>query len=254
MEVHAHTHPASAGTRKKWTHYLWEFLMLFLAVFCGFLAEYQLEHMIEKNREKQYMLTLKEDLVADTSAINNSLDFWQVIVDQIDTVRPLLRSPVQKENILKAYLLASTLMNSEEFLYRDRTIEQLKNSGNFRLIHKKNIAQALIQYDGYIRNQLRAQEKLSKDILMDIMALQGQLFDSELVERIYFSKHRRSDPLDPAWQKSLLLPANSTLLFRYYNQLYLYKSMVAYIIRNEKGIKNRAKELLVLLDKEYRLK
>jgi hypothetical protein len=26
-------------SRKKWTHYFWEFLMLFLAVFCGFLAE-----------------------------------------------------------------------------------------------------------------------------------------------------------------------------------------------------------------------
>ena len=35
MEVHAHTHTA----RKKWTHYFWEFLMLFLAVFSGFLAE-----------------------------------------------------------------------------------------------------------------------------------------------------------------------------------------------------------------------
>jgi len=43
MEVHAHTHTA----RKKWTHYFWEFLMLFLAVFCGFLAENQREHMIE---------------------------------------------------------------------------------------------------------------------------------------------------------------------------------------------------------------
>ena len=38
MEVHAHAHTA----RKKWTHYLWEFLMLFLAVFCGFsLSIYQ---------------------------------------------------------------------------------------------------------------------------------------------------------------------------------------------------------------------
>ena len=35
MEVHSHTH----SPRKKWTHYFWEFLMLFLAVFCGFLAE-----------------------------------------------------------------------------------------------------------------------------------------------------------------------------------------------------------------------
>ena len=46
MEVHHHTHLASGKThtaRKKWTHYFWEFLMLFLAVFCGFLAELQLQ-------------------------------------------------------------------------------------------------------------------------------------------------------------------------------------------------------------------
>ena len=54
MEVHAHTHTE----RKKWTHYLWEFLMLFLAVFCGFLAENQREHYIEHQREKQYMRSL----------------------------------------------------------------------------------------------------------------------------------------------------------------------------------------------------
>ena len=65
MEVHAHTHTE----RKKWTHYFWEFLMLFLAVFCGFLAEYQLEHKIEKNREKQFMVSMIEDLKAGTSAI-----------------------------------------------------------------------------------------------------------------------------------------------------------------------------------------
>ena len=58
MEVHAHTHTA----QKKWTHYLWEFLMLFLAVFCGFLAEYQLEHKIEKDRERQYVKALLSDL------------------------------------------------------------------------------------------------------------------------------------------------------------------------------------------------
>jgi hypothetical protein len=38
MEVHAHARTA----RKKWTHYFWEFLMLFFAVFCGFLARYSL--------------------------------------------------------------------------------------------------------------------------------------------------------------------------------------------------------------------
>ena len=40
MEVHHHSHTA----RKNWTHYFWEFLMLFLAVFCRFIAENQREH------------------------------------------------------------------------------------------------------------------------------------------------------------------------------------------------------------------
>ena len=37
MEVHNHTaaDPDSHRGKKKWTHYLWEFLMLFLAVLCG---------------------------------------------------------------------------------------------------------------------------------------------------------------------------------------------------------------------------
>src|SRR5215213_11711783 len=35
MEVHHHSHTE----RKRWQHYLFEFFMLFLAVFAGFLAE-----------------------------------------------------------------------------------------------------------------------------------------------------------------------------------------------------------------------
>ena len=69
MEVHAHTHTA----RKKWTHYFWEFLMLFLAVFCGFLAEYQLEHKIEKDREKEYAGALYDELLADSVSFSNKI-------------------------------------------------------------------------------------------------------------------------------------------------------------------------------------
>jgi hypothetical protein len=55
MEVHQHSHtvPIAIG-RKKWTHYFWEFLMLFLAVTLGFFVENQREHYIEDQRAKQY--------------------------------------------------------------------------------------------------------------------------------------------------------------------------------------------------------
>jgi len=63
MEVHAHSH--SQG--KKWTHYFWEFFMMFLAVFCGFLAENQREHIVEGSRAKEYAALLLEDLKNDSS-------------------------------------------------------------------------------------------------------------------------------------------------------------------------------------------
>ncbi len=67
MEVHHHSHTS----RKKWTHYFWEFLMLFLAVFCGFLAEYQLEHKIEKDREKQFIRSMVADLGDDIKQLDS---------------------------------------------------------------------------------------------------------------------------------------------------------------------------------------
>jgi hypothetical protein len=73
MEVHAHSHNHG---KKNWKAYFWEFLMLFLAVFCGFLAEYQLEHKIEKDRELQYIRSLYEDLK------ENDKTFGQVLISR----------------------------------------------------------------------------------------------------------------------------------------------------------------------------
>ena len=82
MEVHAHSHTA----RKKWTHYLWEFIMLFLAVFCGFLAENQREHMIENQREKQYIKSFLSDLMDDTASISFNESLYDTKVKYLDSL------------------------------------------------------------------------------------------------------------------------------------------------------------------------
>ena len=60
MHTPTHQEKNARLTERAGTHYLREFLMLFLAVFCGILAEYQLEHTIEKDREKQYIRSGKK--------------------------------------------------------------------------------------------------------------------------------------------------------------------------------------------------
>src|SRR4026208_780720 len=102
MEVHAHTHTP----RKKWTHYFWEFLMLFLAVFCGFLAEYQLEHVIENQREKKYIHSLIADLKEDTAAIKAVIDFNITKFHGLDTLAALLnQEPSNGEDEKQLYVL-----------------------------------------------------------------------------------------------------------------------------------------------------
>src|SRR5215510_13470651 len=93
MEVHAHTHTE----RKKFKHYLWEFLMLFLAVFAGFLAENQREHYVEHRWAKQFAQTLYDDIKHDTGAIN--FKKWEVEFTslRIDTFIKLVQDHELKE-------------------------------------------------------------------------------------------------------------------------------------------------------------
>ena len=65
MEVHHHAH----HDKKNWKSYFWEFLMLFLAVTLGFFVENQREHLVEHRREKEYMISMLEDLSADTMTL-----------------------------------------------------------------------------------------------------------------------------------------------------------------------------------------
>ena len=150
MEVHAHTHTA----RKKWTHYFWEFLMLFLAVFCGFLAEYQLEHKIEKDREKQYMETMLEDLKSDSALFELNIRERISRIEMIDSLVELLSSPYQDLKGNDIYFFARNVSPPTNIFPNDRTIQQLKSSGNLRLIRNKNISNEIMAYDQFIRQTL----------------------------------------------------------------------------------------------------
>ena len=133
MEVHHHSHTA----RKKWTHYFWEFLMLFLAVFCGFLAEYFLEHTIEKDREKQYVISMYEDLKMDTTALNSIIQNRTRRSEMLDSIFFLMDNPGDHKSDLYFYARHLTRTAPVLFFNNDRTIQQLKYSGGLRLITNK---------------------------------------------------------------------------------------------------------------------
>ena len=143
MEVHAHAHTP----RKKWTHYFWEFLMLFLAVFCGFLAEYQLEHTIEHQREKQYISSLIADLKNDQETLSEHILHLQTGLSRMDSVIIILNTPsLIRTNSGTLYYLARIGPRLNPLSNSNRTFEQLKNSGNFRLIRDISTSNKIMSY------------------------------------------------------------------------------------------------------------
>jgi len=143
MEVHAHTHTA----RKKWTHYFWEFLMLFLAVFCGFLAEYQLEHKIEKDREKQFIVSLMADLEDDIIKINQHIEREEKNISLLDSLCRYIDIPaLARQNGDIIYYTARVGPRTAPFANNSRTFDQLMNSGGFRLIQKTTTSNRIMDY------------------------------------------------------------------------------------------------------------
>lgn len=148
MEVHHHSHPSpSSGHRKKWTHYFWEFLMLFLAVFCGFLAEYQLEHKIEKDKELQFIKSLTTDLQDDVKGLDAIIVSEREAIAKLDTLIDLLNNPtLAKQQGDALYYVARIGPRSIPFANNSRTFDQLKNSGGFRLIRKTEASNNIMGY------------------------------------------------------------------------------------------------------------
>lgn len=142
MEVHAHTHTPG----KKWSHYFWDFIMLFLAVFCGFLAEFQLEHTIEKRREKQYIKSFAEDLAADTIDLEERIRVSNLVINSADSLILLLTSPDRNKSANDIYYFFRFIHRSQPFTVNDRTIVQLRNAGGMRLISNKSVSDSMSNY------------------------------------------------------------------------------------------------------------
>ena len=148
MEVHHHSHPSTSSVHpKKWKHYFWEFLMLFLAVFCGFLAENQREHYIENQRAKKFAGSLVEDLQADTAEIHLNKRTIEAFFQSSDIVISELKKPRSFQN--DTILQTKGVRGLFEFNFFDPQMgnyEQMKNSGALRYF-KHDLIKKLTFYE-----------------------------------------------------------------------------------------------------------
>ena len=251
MEVHHHSHESHG--KKNWKAYFWEFLMLFLAVFCGFLAEYQLEHVIEHQREEKFAESLLDDIKKDTMDLAADIPFWENYIKRIDTIRNEIKKPSSQRDMFLLFSCVVKIRYYNNFNYHDRTIQQLKNGGNFRLIRKKGIADSLIDYDSQIQSELRDMEMQSNNIWQNLNFLQDKIFNAD-----FYQFRRNKIGLDSAIKANpeviKIRTGKEDELFEYYNRLQFFQVMTNYRLGANKGLLLKASDLIKMIKKEYHLK
>ena len=221
--------------------------MLFLAVFCGFLAEYQLEHKIEKDREKVYMKNMLADLKSDTATYNNYTAQTFPALDAIDSLMYLLKSPDRNKMANRIYYLArSFTMRSDLLFPSERTYTQMRSSGHLRLIHNKEIADSISYYYNSLR-QIENQNERITDRMNQYFLTVHRVFDAGIFLQI--SKDKRM-PKDPSVQ---LLTTDPLVINELLTRVqYLYATFFFTEGLGSARCKT-AESLIELIKKEYHL-
>ncbi len=228
--------------------------MLFLAVFCGFLAENQREHYVEKQRAKQFAKSLIKDLKRDTISLNSCKQHTRTITDAIDSLREILRSKnIQEVKGNPLYYYGRQLTNNQPFVPSDATIKQLLGSGSLRYFQNSSIIDKITDYDRFTRWVIFDQGDNVK--AQYIAELQAKFFDISQIELIKIK-------LDSDWsfENDSALHIQSGLLNTDPIQLQQLKQFARlksgdlkrFSLRIDSTLA-RARDLIVDLKKEYHL-
>ena len=247
MEVHHHAHHEG---RKSWKSYFWEFLMLFLAVFCGFLAEYQLEQTIERHREKELIESLIVDLKRDTAALNQAEETLVSNRLMMDSLIFFLTASNVKERGAEVYYYGRKPHRFGFFKYTDRTIQQLKNSGSFRLIKNTIVADSILKYYSFI-DDISDLQNVSINRIDEYIRTTRQLFNP-LVFEIMVSDQTNNLITKPPGNPPLLTYERNSIL-NVISIIHNLKASNRSIQQRYITLKTEAENLIVFLKSKYHL-
>lgn len=221
--------------------------MLFLAVFCGFLAEYQLEHKIEKDRERQFIQTMIADLKSDTAQLSEVISYEYRREVMVDSMIELFSRNEYKKFGSDIYYYARSLTRPRYFFSNDRTLQQLKNSGGLRMIRNLSVSDSIMFYD----QQLRAlmfiyeDERIIREAFRDIT---GSVFNG----KVMYSMFEPSVFKRPGGFPDLFSDSHESINKVISTAQYLKALINAIRIRQE-NLKFIARDLIVFLQNEYGL-
>ena len=245
MEVHHH--PDLHHKPKKWKEYFLEFLMIFLAVILGFFAESYREHLVERNREKEFIQSYINDLKTDTASIVLNITYRKTKMEQLDSLMFLLSNQKIKGYENDLYYFGRLLIRAKRFQSNDRTIIQLKNSGSLRLIRNEQAADSMILYQKLVETLERNQEdeRNERNNTLPIISRMFNPFEFDKMVTIDAINRPINNPPLRSYDPNIQLDL-ATCVHTIKGSTFILESRLELL--NEK-----AKNIIIFLKKEYHL-
>ncbi len=246
MEVQHHPHVE----KKNFKEYFLEFLMIFLAVTMGFFAENIREHLSDNAKEKEYIESLVADLEIDQKILSENISALQTGISMMDSMVTILDRPSQIiNNTGELYFLARLSPRLQPLSINDKTFEQLKNSGNFRLIKDINTSNKIMNYYQKIP-LVRLLESINETEFTQYKIVAAKIFNPE----IFLSTEGKANEISRVSGNPPLRTIDNELL----QELSIF---AVYMHGTKKGIlgadeetKQSGADLIEYLKKEYHLK
>ena len=249
MEVHHH--PDLHHKEKNFKEYFLEFLMIFLAVTMGFFAESIRERISDNSKEKEYIISMLEDVQTDTANIHNAIALNKKRVLALDTLATLcFNYDASKSNDPDIYRLYRQALVHPDFIsLTERTLSQLKNSGAMRLIRKKEVIDSIVLYD---------------DLAKKLIDQQGyyELYQNKTVETsfkifnfgYYNFGYKKGVSEAHKYDAAKLISTDKLLFIEFGNCISVYKGVVRFYTDRLEETDEHANYLITTIKSQYHLK
>ncbi|MEO7292572.1 MAG: hypothetical protein ABIW34_05690 [Ginsengibacter sp.] len=244
MESHQVHSPAK---EKHFKHYLFEFFMLFIAITLGFFVENIREHMVEKSREKEYVISMIADMKNDIKQLDSLNDRRKLKQQMIDSILFILDQPDPNIFGNQLYYFARWLPRPIRIITSDGTMQQLKNAGNLRLLQSKKSVDAIMEYDQLVRFNVNVEER-EEILIQQFYPSLKKIFDPRIFEKMVSGMRISRPEGNPR-----LLHADKESLNEFYSHVHFLKNVNSYSFEYEEKRMRMAKRVLNVLKQEYNL-
>ena len=235
---------------RNWKGYFLEFIMLFLAISLGFMADNFREKISERTKEKEYIQSMVEDVEEDRINITKVTNINSQRIRYLDSLLNICfnYSSTNRDKLKLNQYFSHVLTHPEFIAPTELTMQQLKNAGGMRLIKSKEAINEIIRYDTKLK-KIANQQLYYQNYQNKAINLGTKIFN---LQNLVIALKNPINNLTP--EDFELIAEDKLKLKELGNSVAMYKGIIEYYVILLKEMDKQGEVLIQTLEREYKLK